>query len=231
MDASQINRKINAGRGKVASKLGLSYSVFRPLVASDPLTNKVDSIKASFNAGDGKYLKPNMPGDPIWFGDFDGSFTSPGDYLVSEGNPSDIKFIAAQQFMLPIIVIDCNRSIRISRSNHQASGNVGAIGYSGICDSAGESTDALGMNPGNNGGVFVGWPCSMIFGKGKLRNADGLPGAATDQMGWMVYLPSSTPIEVKSGDRLSDDLGRMFVVNGAEQSDIGWRINAIEAHP
>ena len=39
------------------------------------------------------------------------------------------------------------------------------------------------------------------------------------------------PLWWGAGDRLIDDLGRMFVVNGAEQSDIGWRINAIEMHP
>ena len=232
MNAAQIHAKIYAGRAKAALRLGLVYNVYRPIQATDPLSNQILSINAAFNAGDSTYKSPNLPGDPIWYGDFDGRLTKPGDYLIHSENPTDIKYIAAQQQLLPIICIDCNRSIRIARATPLgAVGAVGALGYSGIADTSAESSDVLGVNPLNNNGTFIGWPCSMIFGKGRLRNSEALPSGTSEQMGWMVYLPISVPIVVGAGDRLIDDLGRMFVVNGAEQSDIGWRINAIEMHP
>lgn len=231
MNAAQIHAKIYAGRGKAALRLGLVYNVYRPIQAANPLSNQILSINAAFNAGDNTYKSPNLPGDPIWYGDFDGRLTKAGDYLVCASS-SQIYYVAAQQQLLPIICIDCNRSIRIARAAPLGSaGAVGALGYSGIADTSTESSDVLGVNPLNNNGTFIGWPCSMIFGKGRLRNPEALPSGTSEQMGWMVYLPISVPIDVGTGDRIIDDLGRMFVVNGAEQSDIGWRINAIEMHP
>ncbi|XLV72565.1 hypothetical protein ACKZDW_07910 [Ralstonia syzygii subsp. celebesensis] len=44
-------------------------------------------------------------------------------------------------------------------------------------------------------------------------------------------MPPSVPVVVRSGDILTDDLGKRYAVEGAEQSDIGWRINAQEVHP
>ncbi|AQW28645.1 hypothetical protein ACJBUE_12780 [Ralstonia syzygii subsp. celebesensis] len=230
MNADQIHAKIYAGRAKAALRLGLDYNVFRPTGTGNPLSNQVATIKAAFNAGDNTYKSPNMPGDAFWYGDFDGRLTQPGDYLVHPVNPMDVKYIAAQQQLLPIICIDCNRTVRLSRAAPQgAPGAVGAVGYSGLCDSPTESVDVLGLNPANNGGTFVGWPCAILFG-GKSQAAVGLPGDVKNS-GWRILMPPSVPVVVRSGDILTDDLGKRYAVEGAEQSDIGWRINAQEVHP
>ena len=44
-------------------------------------------------------------------------------------------------------------------------------------------------------------------------------------------LPPSVPVAIMTGDMMFDDAGRSFTVNGAEQSDTGWRIAVIEVHP
>lgn len=230
MNADKLNARIYKGRGKAALKIGYDYKVMRPLVMSNPLTNLVTTIKAAFNAGDSSYKNPNLYGKPIWFADLDGSQVLVGDYLVNAANSKQIFFVAGLQSLLPIVCIDCNRSIRLARAPASAANVVGAVGYSGLCDAPAESVDVLGLNPANNGGVFVGFPCSILFGKGKLKNHDPLAAGSDEQMGWQILLPASITATIKTGDRMLDDLGRMFVVNGAEQTDLGWRIAAIEVH-
>lgn len=228
MNGSQINAKIYAGRAKAALRLGLDYYQYRPVLASNPLTVSLRTMKAAFNNGDNAYKNPNLPGDAIWFGDFDGRLTVAGDYLVRVSD-GQTYFISSQQPLLPIVCVDCNRSVRLTRAA-PPSASVGVVGYGGICDDPAESVDVLGTNPTSNAGVFVGWPCSILFRKGKMRNPEALPSGTSEQTGWQIMLPLSVPIQIRTGDRVVDDLGRVFVVNGAEQSDLGWRIAAVEVH-
>lgn len=219
MNVSQINAKIYAGRGKAALRLGTDYNVYRPVGAGNPLANQIATIKAAFNAGDNSYGSPNMPGDAFWYGDFDGRVTQDGDYLIHGTIPTDVKFVMAQQLLLPIIVVDCNRAIRVSRTSAQS--GVGDAGYSGACDHV--DTDVLGVAAGN-----VTWPASILFGKGSGAST-GLP-SSVPQAGWRILLPPSVPVTIKNADILTDDLGKRYVVQAAEQSDAGWRINAVEVH-
>ncbi|MGZ5029003.1 MAG: hypothetical protein ACXWAT_00880 [Methylobacter sp.] len=214
MDAATINAKIYAGRGKAALRLGFDNQVYRPAIASNPLTALVTTIKAAFNSGDNDYKKPNLPGKAIWFGDFDGNQTRAGDYLVGA---SSTYFIAGQQPLLPIICISCNRSITITRQTAQAS--VGAVGYGGRVPA--NETIILGAT--------TPWPCSILFGGKQKTNKTGLP-ADVDQAGWRVMLPPSVPVTLLAGDIISDDLGKRYAIDGAELTDSGWRINATEVH-
>ena len=170
MNADQINAKIYAGRGKAALRLGLSYTVMRPNQAANPLANPVATIQAALNAGDNAYRKPNLPGSAFWFADMDGTVTQPGDYLVRQSG-GQTYYIAGQQPLLPIICVECNRSIRIARAPSaagSAADAVGALEYNGLClsGSGDDAGDVLGVDPAHNGGVFTGWPCSILFGKG-----------------------------------------------------------------
>lgn len=230
MDATRIHAKIYAGRGKAALRLGLLFDVMRPVTAADPFTNKVNQINAAFNNTDNKYLKANHPGSPLWYGDLDGRQTLAGDYLVGADSTY---FIAAQQQLLPIICVECNRTVRMTRPvvpvPESASDNVSVLPYSGLCQSDEESVDALGTRPGK-GLPAIGWPASVLFGKGKLRNGDALKAGTSEQLGWQIMLPVSVPLVFHPGDVLVDDLGNMFSVSGAELSDTGWRMQAIEVH-
>jgi hypothetical protein len=231
MRAEQIHAKIYAGRGKAALRLGVSYDVWRPAQAADPFTNQIATIKAAFNSGDNTYKMPNMPGEAYWFADIDGRLTKAGDYLTHAEDPTNIKFIAGQQLLLPIVAVDCNRSVRLSRPvAPSGAAAVGAMGYSGLCDSAAESVDMLGTSEKVTGGKMIGWPCSILVGKGSLKNSAALPAGTRNQMGWLILLPPSIPIVVNVGDRITDDLGRLYVVDQAEQTDLGWRIYATEVH-
>jgi hypothetical protein len=109
------------------------------------------------------------------------------------------------------------------------SDNVSVLPYRGLCQSADESVDVLGSRP-HDGLPAVGWPASVLFGKGKLRNATALKAGTPEQLGWQIMLPVTAPVVFSSGDMLVDDLGNRFSVSGAELSDTGWRLQAIEVH-
>jgi hypothetical protein len=228
MDAATINAKIYAGRAKAALRIGYDYSVFRPYDALDPLTVEVATTKAAFNAGDNRYGLPSLYGKPVWFADMDGRLIQPGDYLVRNEYPADVKFVAAMQSLLPIVTIDCNRSIRVTAPPAPTtSAVVNVQGYSGICDAVGEYTDVLGNNINGN---FTGWPCSILLGKGSQASPVKLPSGAPKDYICQGLLPPSIPIALAPGMRMIDDLGCKYEIGTAELTDMGWRILAAEEH-
>lgn len=212
MDGVTINAKIYAGRAQAALRLGLDYLQYRPVSATNPLSAPLRTIKAAFNAGDSNYRAPNLQGDAIWYGDFDGRLTQIGDYLVRVSD-GQTYYIAGQQQTLPIVCIDCNRTISLVRI---PAASVGAVGYSG--ESAGAQVAALS-----------GWPCSILFGGRSESTGTNLP-STNKNAGWRLLLPPSVPVLINASDILIDDLNRRFAVQAAEQSDLGWRIQAVEEH-
>lgn len=211
MNAAQIQARIYAGYGKAALSLGTLYNQHRPSGAANPLATIRGTLHASFNAEDFGYKKPNKYGQPTWYGVFDGNVTQPGDYLVGAAGTF---FIAAQQSHLPILLVECNRVVRVLRAPEVES--VGAVSYSGAC-----AADAVE--------VLTGWPASILL-KGRAEpTGTGLP-AATKNIGWQILLPPSIPITINASDILVDDLGRRYAVQGAEQTDLGWRIQSVEEH-
>lgn len=214
MDAATIQSKIYAGRAKAALRIGLTSAVHRPLSATTPI-NQIASLNAAFNSGDSNYKKPNLPGDPVWFGDFDGSRTLPGDYLYRVDGA--IWFIGAQQQLLPIICIDCNRSVMIVRQIQSSS--VGNLGYIGKTQAT--ETTILGAT--------VKWPASILFGGRRDSTGISLP-SDVGQSGYKMMLPPSVPITIQAGDIVIDDLGRRYAIEGAELTDMGYRITTNEVH-
>lgn len=220
MNVTRINQKIYAGRGKAAQRIGYDFDIYRPVDSDNAFTNWVGNIPAAFNACDNTYAKPNMPGIAYWYADLDGNKTQVGDYLT--GN-NQIFFIAAMQSLLPIIAVECNRMITIGRGGSDATA-VGALPYNGVC--AGTMDNLLGKRDAS--GNLIGWACSILIG-GRGDNNTITP-MTTKQAGWRILLPSSFTTTINSSDIVTDDLGRRYIVQTAEQTDNLWRIDAIEAH-
>ena len=222
MDGATIQQRIYAGRGKAALRVGLPCAQYRPLTAAAPLGNALGTSLAAFNSGDSKYLKPNEYGDPTWYADLDGRQTLVGDYLV-RATDSETWFIAGQQQLLPIIAINCNRRLRISRQTG-ASGSVGLQGYNTTspCDPSGMA-DLLGTSAG------ALWPASILLGGRAQQSGSHLP-SGVPQAGWRILLPASVPVTLMAGDIATDDLGRRYAITAAENTDLGWRLNAYEIH-
>lgn len=221
MDAATIQNRLYKGYGKAALRLGMVHNQYRPAGAVDPLATVRGTLYASFNAEDFGYKRPNKYGAPTWYGVLDGSLTQPGDYLTG---PERTVFIAAQQLHLPVLVVDCNRTICLIRPAAPVS--VGDVGYSG--EVADTDVTVLGQRA-PDGSIAKGWPASILSKGRDEPTGTGLP-ATTKNAGWQILLPPSVPITIQATDILIDDLNRRYAVRSAELTDLGWRIQAVEEH-
>ncbi|MDY7525492.1 hypothetical protein [Sphingomonas sp. 10B4] len=223
MDAATLNARVYAGRAKAAQRIGTPFTIYRPAGTVNPLTASQGGTFVALNAADNSYRKPNLYGHPIWFADMDGRLVNTGDYLVS-ADSVQIYFVGAKQSLLPIVAIECNQAVRITRAV-ETPGAVGSVGYSGLCDSAGEAVNVIGQQS-----PFIGWPCSMLLGKGNEKATNALPAGTRQQPGWMILLPVSAPAGLGIGDRLVDANNRIYSIQQAELTDMGYRIIASEVH-
>ncbi|MEF3066310.1 hypothetical protein [Pandoraea apista] len=222
MDAITLQNRIYAGYAQAAKRLGLSYAQFRPASAVNPLATQTGNLLAAFNAEDMSYGKPNRYGDPVWYGLFDGRLTQAGDYLVG---PGGTYFIASQQLHLPIQCVECNGVVRASRVASQS--GVGMVGYGGPCGEPGAGGDDYLIGDATG----AGWPASILLFGQREKSISGLP-SSSQQIGWRILLPKSVPLAVvfQASDTLSCNLGRRYVVQGAELTDMGWRLTTTELH-
>lgn len=213
MDAAKLEAKIYAGYGKAAQRIGYTVDLFRPSSAINPLdaTNKQRSFPASFNAEDMKYGKPNKFAKPTWYGVFDGRLAQVGDYLVSANDGTF--FVAAMQTALPILLVQCNRTVNVLRPQQQT--GVGAVGYGGDVDS-------------NETEMMHQWPAAVLQGTKGEKNDSQLPGD-TRSPWWAILLPHYAGVTLRSADIITDDLARRYVISSAELTDLGWRITAMQA--
>lgn len=213
MDSATLNGLIYQGRAIAAQQIGLPCQLFRPLVATSPFTNQITTLNALFNAADETYTKPSLYGKAVWFADVDGRLTQPGDYLVRLSDNSNW-FIAAMQPLLPIVVISCNRIVNVLRPQQQS--GVGAVGYGG--DTVATETP-----------LVTQFPASILQATKSDRNLVNLPGDVRNPA-WAVLLPALPgSVDLRSEDIITDDLARRYVISGAELTDLGWRISAVQA--
>lgn len=211
MDAATLQARIYAGYAKAALRIGYMVDQYRPVIGSHPLYfgNKLRSFPASFNAEDMTYSRTNKYGKATWFGMFDGSLTQVGDFLVNDQD--GIFFIAAQQTALPILLVQCNRTINVLRPAAQA--GVGAVGYGG--DTIATETP-----------LMTAYPASVLQGTKGEKNMAGLP--MDDRNPWVqILLPAVSGITIRTSDIITDDLGRRMIASSAELTDLGWRITAM----
>lgn len=197
------------GLGLSARHFGQSTDAFRPCGPFQPLAaeNRYIRLPATFTSSYGRFTRTNEFGNALWCGIFDGSYTKPGDYLVT---PSATYFVASQAPLLPILCARTNRTISIARPNVQA--NIAGNAYGGY--TAGGSTM-----------LMAGWPASILGGGQSSHSTADLP---TDQgtPNWNVLVPPPIGVILSPGDIITDDLSRTAVISGSELTDLGWRIIA-----
>lgn len=226
-NATAIQAALNDAYRRVGERMGTPHQVMRPASATAPLANVVATLPAAFSAEDYRFGKARRYGEATWFGWFDGARTQPGDYLQGTDHKSVVRtfFIAAQQPQLPILCVECDRAVRLTRADSfggtgAGTGSaVGAAPYGGV-ESAPESV--LGADTGL-------WPAAVFFG-GRSDSAQRDTPTSVRQQGWTVLLPKSVPVPIGHGDTITDDLGRRYMVEGAELSDLGWRLQTHELH-
>jgi hypothetical protein len=220
MDGATLQAKIYAGYAKSAAKIGIAYDQYRPVSAAQPLGNKVSTVKMAVDSGrQYTFTSPNEYGDPTWLALIDDATVQTGDYLVGNngGLNTNTYFIAGKQFLLPVLAIECNRSVHIVRPAGPT--GIGALSYNEL--TAGSEADLLGTSSAM-------WPASVLLG-GKSNSPGPLP-TGVKNAGWKVLLPPSVPVTISEGDIIIDDIGRRYAIEAAEMSDLGWRLMAQEVH-
>lgn len=217
MDGATIQAKLYAGYAKAARVIGTTYHHYRPSGVSNPIAsgNRMADMPVSLNADDPTYARPNVYGKATWYGICDGAQLRVGDYIVGiEGT----LFVAALQQLLPIFMVDCNRTITIARPQQQT--GVGALGYGGT-------------TPDNETALMTGWPASVLQGTKGEKNEVALPGDSRSPW-WQVLVPKATDptagdVILRTGDIITDDLLRRYIISSAELTDLGWRMTASQA--
>jgi hypothetical protein len=212
MNGTKLNTLVYKGYAKAATKIGTPYQHYRPLSATNPLAsgNRLADMPVSLNANDPQYSRPNMYGKATWYAVADGSQLQVGDYIVGiEGT----LFVAALQQLLPIYMVDCNRTISILRP--QIGLSVGALPYSGDTQ-------------GNEVMLMQSWPASVLQGSKGEKNETNLPGDVKTPW-WAVLVPYFPGVTLQTSDVIVDDLGRRMIISGAELTDLGWRMTCMQA--
>ena len=217
--AAAIQAAINAGYATAASILGVPFQVYRPTGNANPIApaNLFATLPATFAAGKTlKFAAASGYASPTWTALVDGSITRPGDYLVEvfpqpgSSGPREF-FIAAQQPLLPILAIECNAVLTVSRPGPAVDEGFGSIAYG----DAGPPTPEM-----------VSFPASLLAGTKGEAASDGLPRDSR-QPWYAVLFPAIPGIEVRTDDEITDARGYRYEVSSAELTDLGWKLSVM----
>lgn len=191
------------------TKFDAAGATFDSGTSFDQPGNLLFSLPVSLNAEDMKYGKPNKYGKPTWYALVDGTNLEVGDYFVGPGGTF---FIAALQSLLPILVVECNRTVSIFRPQAQAGLGLGPYGGSTLV------TETL---------LVAGRPCSILQGTKGEKSDGNLPGDVRNPW-WAILMPYAG-VDLTFDDIIVDDLGRRYVISSPELSGSGWRLTAMSA--
>ena len=162
---------------------------------------------ANFNFG-----VPSVYQKPLFHALLDGAQVQIGDYLLSETNVQGPFFIIAKDAGVPILAVQCNRTLSAWAPGPSLS--VGANDYSGTTQD-------------NETAIMTAWPASVLLGARGVRDQQ-LPEDA-GYGSWRILMPYWAGVIIRAGTILTDDLGNRMVVQSAELQDLGWRIDATQA--
>ena len=211
MNYAGIQRKMDRGNGIGARILGQVCDHRRPFRALQPITeeSRMGRVMASFDP-DFRFQarKPNLFGNAIWGVLLDRRATLVGDYLIG---PSGTYYLVGQQPLLPTAAVECNRIVSVLRPGLAMKPGVNA--YAGRTD----RTDTA---------LMAGWPASILLGGRAMAGRADLPGDVPEK-GAIMLLPSWPGVVIRTSDRVIDDLGWVFEVNGPELTDFGWRVELV----
>ena len=210
MDALGIQGRIWRGMGVAARYLGAAFDHHRPLDPLAPINalSYRGTLTAKFDADPAfRHIRPADHGKPLYYLLADATEVRPGDYLIAD---QGAWFIAGIEPNVPPLAVRCNAVVSVARPMNGLA--PGLNPYGGRTD----ATDAP---------MMAGWPASVLQGAGQVAGRADLPGDAR-QSGREILLPAWPGVVLEAGDLVRDDLGRRYVLAGAEHSALGWRCTA-----
>lgn len=213
MNGATLQAKVYAGYAKAAAAIGLTFSQYRPQSATSALAsgNLLRTLPASFNAEDMGYGRPNKYGKATWYCLADGTLLAVGDYLSGNGATY---FIAAMQPLLPMLAVQCNRTVTVYRPQQQP--GLGAMVYGGNTQS-------------NQSAIVTAFPASIIMGAKAETGVVKLPGDGRSMASLMLLPPIPGGVQIKNNDIVEDDLANRYLVYAAELTALGWRCTVMES--
>ena len=217
MDGTRMQALAYKGYAIAAVKVGLPFQVYRPLALTAAIVpaNLLATLPATFTSDNYAYRRPNGYGKPTWTFLVDGRVTRPGDYLVEvaalPGQSPRVMFIADQQPVLPIIAVECNDVITITRPDAPATpGSGGLKGYGGDVTETTFLTD---------------WPASVLE-KGRGQPASAALPDDTKIPGYAVLIPATPGFRIQTDDFIQTGSGMRLEISSVELTSLGWRLNA-----
>jgi hypothetical protein len=212
MHADRLQDLIRRAYGRAAVSVGNWCDAYRSSDAVDPLhpKNRFMLLQAAFTSPRPDNNRPVGYGMATWWGVFDSAYTRPGDYIVrKESRPGDgTWFIAAQQPLLPVLCVRAARVVSFVRAAATTTSGVGSYG---------------GFTRADANSLLTGFPASVLNANMAGLDPTDLPADVKPES-WQVLLPARPGVVLRTGDLMSDDLGRNGVVSAAELSDLGWRL-------
>lgn len=206
--AERIATKVWHGYAIAAAKLGLGLDVHRPVNLIAPITSasRVATMPAAFDPDAGyRFNGPADRNSPERAVLIDAERIAVGDYLVGR---DAVHFVASRDPFLPVQAVTCNAVVCTARV---AGGEaVGALSY-------GHDTRAVEQ------AVLAGWPASLTMRSGGGVGEAGIPGAPSDpnMLLLLPVLPGGAVLN--TGDAVTDDMARRFIITAAERTAMGWR--------
>lgn len=193
---------------KWASKLGSLYTQYRPTGPDNPVSDatQIATIDALFDASVSlAFNAPSVYGNSLFAAIVDPIAVQALDYLVGTDGTF---FIASTEPLKPILCVQCARQATFYRPTTQP---YSPGYYSG---------------PVSGTTLMTNVPCSIVNGtKGERNAAEQLP--SDSRLPWIQLLAPYFPgVILTESDRITDDIGRNFVISSCELSDLGWRLTA-----
>jgi len=204
-----IQDVIYQGYGVSAQVIGDSYGIYRSSTPINPIVpgNLITTQNASFNV-DWTYKKANKYGNAVWQTLSDGRNFQVGDYFIKAPFPEQRFFVAAMQRMLPILSVECNKTVTITRAAQ---------------DNAPDSDVYSGYVPPTVTTLAQNLPVSMLYQNHGSDNKMKLP-TDTRLPRWIMLLPNLGSVVYKNRDIVIDELNMRYVIISVELTDLGWRM-------
>lgn len=208
MDQAGISRKVNRGYGIAARFLGNPFTQYRPVDPLAPLNNPLGSLMADFDTNPGfTYAAPSKFNNPVYYGLFDATNVQTNDYLIADRGTW---YVAGMEPNKPVLCVGCNRTATFW---HLGPSPPSPAFYGGDIQ-----RDRVR--------IMVDIPISELNGtKGERNAAEQMP--TDSRMQWsQVLVPALPGVTLRESDRMTDDLGRNFVLSACELTSLGWRLSA-----
>lgn len=201
MDGTLLQDRLSRGMGAAARVFGLPYDAYRP-IAPDPLRpeGRFLRLPAAFDGGDPGYRRP-AGYERALRATLDSAYLRVGDILRG---PRGTLFLAHLPPLYRPLCVLANATVSVVRPAGPRAPGLGGYGGAAPPDV-----------------VLQGWPAQVT--SGGLGRGFGLP-ADGGLGGFHILLPLGAPA-TRTGDSVTDDAGRTYLVGAAELSELGWRLH------